>query len=350
MTTEPDLLAAAFSQARPRLVRVAYAIIGSHSEAEDVVADCWFRLVAADDDEPVRDVEAWAVVAVSRMALDVLRSARVRRERYVGPWLPEPVVASPGGAADPADPADEVTLADEVGYALLVLMETLSPAERTAFVLHDLFGVTFDEVAVIVGRAPAAVRQLASRARRHVRERSPWPAIDAAEHRRVVAAFESAATSGDLAALIRVLDPDVVLVSDGGGLVTSARKPVLGADRVARFLLGVLAKGQPGDVIDHVVVNGAPGFAAYQQGELVTVVSVTVGSRPGNPPGPRPGPRQIAPPRQVEPRSVRTIEPDSHGFSSGPSWPTGLSLAAQSGGQGQRAGGRLLVSDVGNPG
>jgi RNA polymerase sigma-70 factor, ECF subfamily len=270
VTTEPDLLAAAFSQARPRLVRVAYAIIGSHSEAEDAVADCWFRLVAADQDEPVRDVEAWAVVAVSRMALDVLRSARVRRERYVGPWLPEPVVEPSG------DPADKVTLADEVGYAMLVVMETLSPAERTAFVLHDLFGVTFDEVAAIVGRAPAAVRQLASRARRHVRGQSPWPAADAAEHRRVVEAFAAAAASGDLAALIRVLDPDVVLVSDGGGVVTSARKPVLGADRVARFLLGVLAKEQPGDVIDRAVVNGAPGFAVYQQGELVTVVSVTV--------------------------------------------------------------------------
>jgi len=270
VTTEQDLLAAAFSQARPRLVRVAYAIIGSHSEAEDVVADCWFRLVAADQDEPVRDVEAWAVVAVSRMALDVLRSARVRRERYVGPWLPEPVVEAS------ADPADTVTLADEVGYAILVVMEALSPAERTAFVLHDLFGLTFDEVAAIVGRTPAAVRQLASRARRHVRGQSPWPSTDAAEHRRVVEAFASAASSGDLAALIHVLDPDVVLVSDGGGLVTSARKPVLGADRVARFLLGVLAKGQGGDVVDRVAVNGAPGFAVYQQGALVTVVSVTV--------------------------------------------------------------------------
>ena len=274
MTTEPDLLAVAFSQARPRLVRVAYAIIGSHSEAEDVVADCWFRLVAADKDEPVRDVEAWAVVTVSRMALDVLRSARVRRERYVGPWLPEPVVASANETA--ADPADKVTLAEEVGYAILVVMETLSPAERTAFVLHDLFGVTFEEIAAIVGRSPAAVRQLASRARRHVRGQSPWPSTDTAEHRRVVEAFASAAASGDLATLILVLDPQVVLVSDGGGLVTSARKPVLGADRVARFLLGVLAKEQPGDVIDSVVVNGAPGFAVYRQGELVTIVSLTV--------------------------------------------------------------------------
>jgi RNA polymerase sigma-70 factor (ECF subfamily) len=273
VTTEPDRLATAFSQARPRLVRVAYAIIGSHSEAEDVVGDCWFRLVAADAAEPVRDVEAWAVVAVSRMALDVLRSARVRRERYVGPWLPEPVIEAPD---DAADPADKVTLADEVGYAMLVVMETLSPAERTAFVLHDLFGVSFDEVAAIVGRAPAAVRQLASRARRRVRGQSPWPSADAAEHRRVVEAFAAAATSGDLAALIRVLDPDVVLVSDGGGVVTSARRPVLGADRVARFLLGVLAKEQLGDVIDRVAVNGAPGFAVYHQDELVTVASVTV--------------------------------------------------------------------------
>jgi RNA polymerase sigma-70 factor (ECF subfamily) len=273
VTTEPDRLATAFSQARPRLVRVAYAIIGSHSEAEDVVSDCWFRLVTADAAEPVRDVEAWAVVAVSRMALDVLRSARVRRERYVGPWLPEPVIEAPD---DAADPADKVTLADEVGYAMLVVMETLSPAERTAFVLHDLFGVSFDEVAAIVGRAPAAVRQLASRARRRVRGQSPWPSADAAEHRRVVEAFAAAATSGDLAALIRVLDPDVVLVSDGGGVVTSARRPVLGADRVARFLLGVLAKEQLGDVIDRVAVNGAPGFAVYHQDELVTVASVTV--------------------------------------------------------------------------
>ena len=256
-----------YYQGKPRQEQVL------QDSPEDVVADCWFRLAAADQDEPVRDVEAWAVVAVSRLALDVLRSARVRRERYVGPWLPEPVVASPGQAA--ADPADQVTLDDEISYALLVVMETLSPAERTAFVLHDLFGASFDEIAAIVGRTPAAVRQLASRAGRHVRGQSPWPAVGAAEHRRVVEAFASAAASGDQAALIRVLDPDVVLVSDGGGLVTSARRPVLGADRVVRFLLGILAREQPGDAIGRVVVNGALGFAVYQQGQLVTIVSVT---------------------------------------------------------------------------
>jgi RNA polymerase sigma-70 factor, ECF subfamily len=151
---DEDELAEAFSQARPRLVRVAYAILGSHSEAEDVVADCWLRLVAAHCAAPVRDVESWAVVAVSRMALDVLRSARVRREQYVGPWLPEPVVGAASGnpalgasaglgggsARMAADPADKVTLDDQVSYALLVVLETLTPAERTAFVLHDLFG------------------------------------------------------------------------------------------------------------------------------------------------------------------------------------------------------------------
>ena len=281
-----DRLAEEFSQARPRLVRVAYAILGSHAEAEDVVADCWLRLVAADGQEPVRDVESWAVVAVSRLALDVLRSARVRREQYVGPWLPEPVVAGAAGPAGVAgaddatrfggDPAEKVTLDDEVSYALLVVLETLTPPERTAFVLHDLFGVPFGEVAAVVGRSPEAVRQLASRARRHVRSRSAWSPVDAAEHRRVVSAFSTAVLTGDLAALVGVLDPEVVLVSDGGGVVTSARKPVLGADRVARFLLGTLAKAQPGDMVDRVAVNGAPGFAIYQQGELVTVVSVTV--------------------------------------------------------------------------
>jgi RNA polymerase sigma-70 factor (ECF subfamily) len=284
-----DELAAEFSQARARLVRVAYAILGSHAEAEDVVADCWLRLVAAHDREPVRDVESWAVVAVSRMALDVLRSARVRREQYVGPWLPEPVVAGAGGPAGAAgggrlgggggfggDPAEKVTLDDEVSYALLVVLETLSPAERTAFVLHDLFGMPFGEVATVVGRSPDAVRKLASRARRHVRSRSAWSPVDAAEHRRVVSAFSVAVETGNLEALARVLDPDVVLVSDGGGVVSAARRPVLGADRVARFLLGVMAKVLPDGQVGAVNVNGAAGLALYQGGELVTVMSVTV--------------------------------------------------------------------------
>jgi RNA polymerase sigma-70 factor (ECF subfamily) len=273
--TDEDRLAREFSAARPRLVRVAYAILGSHAEAEDVVADCWLRLTAADAADPVRDVESWAVVAVSRMALDVLRSARVRREQYVGPWLPEPVVAGIAVAGSP-DPADKVTLDDEVSYALLVVLEALTPPERTAFVLHDLFGLPFDEIAAVVGRSPPTVRQLASRARRHVRARGPWPAADAAEHRLVVAAFEAAVSSGDLSSLIRVLDPDVVLVSDGGGVVSSARRPVTGADRVARFLQGIVSKAERLGEIRLVAVNGAPGFAVYSEGALEAVTSLTV--------------------------------------------------------------------------
>jgi RNA polymerase sigma-70 factor (ECF subfamily) len=276
VTTDQDRLAAAFSQARARLVRIAYAIVGTRTEAEDVVADCWLRLVAADGHQRVRDIESWAVVAVSRMALDVLRSARVRREHYVGPWLPEPLLTGLAGAGPVGDPADKVTLDDEVSYALLVVLEALSPPERTAFVLHDVFGMTFSEIAAVVDRSPVSVRQLASRARRHVREHAPTPSVDVAGHRRVVAAFEAAATSGDLVTLIRLLDPEVVLVTDGGGVVASARKPVTGVDRVARFALAVFAKAHNEGRLERVDVNGAPGFAVYDGGDLAGIVSVTV--------------------------------------------------------------------------
>jgi RNA polymerase sigma-70 factor (ECF subfamily) len=262
-----DALAEAYLEARPRLVRVAYAILGSRAEAEDVVSDCWLRLVTADRREPVDDVLAWSTVTVARAALDVLRSARVRREAYVGPWLPEPDLGTP-------DPADRVTLDDSVRYALLVALEQLSPAERTAWVLHDLFEVPFGEVAAAVGRTPAAVRQLASRARRHVATGTPRVDVDPAEHDEVVAAFVAAASGGDLAALVRTLDPDVVLTSDGGGVVSAARRPVLGDDRVARFVLG-LAGRLEGDVVA-TDVNGRTGLAFVTDGRLTAVMALTV--------------------------------------------------------------------------
>ena len=247
-----DELAAEFDEHRPRLQRVAYAILGSRAEAEDVVADCWLRLVAADEGEPVRDVLGWATVAVSRAAIDVLRSARVRREAYVGPWLPEPEVHEP-------DPADRVTLDESVRYALLVVLEQLSPAERTAWVLHDLFEMPFDDVARAVGRTPAAVRQLASRARRHVTAGTPRVDVGRAEHDRVVTAFLGAAAGCDLAGLVALLDPDVVLTSDGGGVVNAARRPVVGPDRVARFMAGVTRK-TAGDAYLPASVNGRLGL------------------------------------------------------------------------------------------
>lgn len=280
--SRPAELAAAFEAARPRLIRVAYAVLGSVSEAEDVVSDTWLRMSAADEQDAIRDVDAWATVAVARGALDELRSARVRREVYVGPWLPEPIVdLFPAGAGGPGgspgvDPADRVTLDDTVSFALLVVLESLTPAERTAWVLHDLFEMPFSEVAEIVGRSPQAVRQLAARARAHLSARAPRVEVHAAEHSQTVAAFLEAASGGDLQAMLATLDPDVVLTSDGGGEVPAARRPVHGADRVARLVLGGITKFQAGQRAQTIRVNGAAGLGLFRDGQLMSVLSVTV--------------------------------------------------------------------------
>lgn len=269
--TDVDQLAREYDSHRARMVNVAYAIVGSRAEAEDVVADCWPKLVEADRREPVRDVAGWLTVTVARTAVDVLRSARVRRETYPGVWLPEPVVT--------ADPLDRVTLDETVGYALMVVLESLSPAERTAWVMHDVFGMTFEDVAQVVGRSPAAVRQLAARARAHLAEGSGRFHVDRAEHERVLGGFLAAAAGGDLDALVATLDPAVVLVSDGGGEVSSARRPVLGPSRVARFLLGVAEKNRrdmPDARMDLVDVNGLPSLAVFDGERLDTVMVLTV--------------------------------------------------------------------------
>lgn len=285
--TREEALAAAYTEARPRLVRVAYAVLGVHAEAEDVVSEVWLRLAQADACDPVLDVDGWATVAVARRALDVLRSARVRRESYVGPWLPEPIIGSIGGpsgsprllstgsAGAAADPADRVTLDESVSFALLVVLETLTPAERTAWVLHDLFGLPFLEVATAVGRTPAAVRQLAARARRRISAAAPRIDVDAVEHQAVVTAFLAAASTGDLPGLLAVLDPDVTATSDGGGQVRAARRPVCGADKVARFLLGLATKVPADQRVELVTINGAPGFALLDRDRPVVAVSLT---------------------------------------------------------------------------
>jgi RNA polymerase sigma-70 factor (ECF subfamily) len=273
-----DELAVTFTALRPRLTGIAYAMLGTTAEAEDVVSDCWLRLVAADEREPVRDVEAWCTVATSRRALDVLRSARVQREAYVGPWLPEPVLTPAGGALSsaPQDPADRVTLDETVSYALMVVLETLTPAERVVWVLHEVFGMPFPEVAAVVGRSPAAVRQLAVRARGHVTAGAPRVDVGARDHSRTVTAFLAAAGEGDLAGLVRLLDPDVVLTSDGGGVVSAARRPVHGADRVARFLLGIATKVGDAAQVRPVSVNGGAGFAYVTPDGLYLVGALTV--------------------------------------------------------------------------
>ena len=247
-----------FARARPRLLRLAYSQLGDLSEAEDVVQEAWMRLERTGA-ESIQDVDAWLTTVVGRLALDALRSARVRREAYVGPWLPEPLVASCDD-----DPAERVSLDESVSYALLAALEQLSPAERTAFVLHDVFDVPFAEVAEVVGRTPEAVRQLASRARRRVAERRPRYEVSEQEHERVVRAFARAVVDGDLERLVAVLDPDVVWTSDGGGRAIASRRPVRGAERVARAWIALRRKAAavapPPATLE---VNGRLGLMTY---------------------------------------------------------------------------------------
>jgi RNA polymerase sigma-70 factor (ECF subfamily) len=266
-------LAAAYQVARPRLVRIAYAVLGSHAEAEDVVSECWLRLAAADRNEPVRDIDGWATVVVARAALDSARSARARHEIYPGQWLPEPIIDLDSSISDPAD---RVTLDDTVSYALLVVLETLTPAERTAWVLHDLFGMSFTDVATTVGRTPAAVRQLAARARAHIEARTPRVPVDAAEHAATVDHFLQAAVGGDLATLVAALDPHVTLVSDGGGQASAARQPIDGATKVAQFLDGIARNLSSAAVLRIITINGAPGLGLVEHGRLTTAVVLTV--------------------------------------------------------------------------
>ncbi len=264
-----DGLIDAFEAERGHLVRVAYGTLGSVTDAEDVVQEAWLRLARLEHPEEIEDLRAWLTRVVGRLALDALRRARTAREAYTGPWLPEPVVASVD-----ADPADRVTLDEELTTALLLVLERLSPAERSAFVLHDVFAVPFAEVAEVVGRTPAAVRQLASRARRHVAEGRPLRSVAPDEQRRVVEAFVRACGEGDLDSLLEVLDADVVWRSDGGGLVSAMRKPVHGAAKVAKALLGFTRVAPRNAAI--VAVNGLPGVLLDDHAGVLTVMTFSV--------------------------------------------------------------------------
>ncbi|GIG85392.1 RNA polymerase sigma factor SigJ [Plantactinospora endophytica] len=238
-------LASEFEAERDHLTTVAYRMLGSRAEAEDAVQETWLRYAAALGTEQaraeVRDLRAWLTTATARICLDVLRSARVRRESYHGQWLPEPVVsrlpAGPDGFAP--DPAERAAHTEQVGIALLTLLERLTPEQRVAFVLHDVFAVPFAEIATVLATSPTAARQLASRARRALTEDAPRRSADPAEHQRLVSAFLRAVESGEPERLLEVLAPDVVFVGDGGGLFPTSRHPVVGATKVARFALGL---------------------------------------------------------------------------------------------------------------
>ena len=263
---ERDLLAQRFEQNRTRLRAVAYRMLGSLSEADDAVQEAWLRLSRTDADA-IENMDAWLTTVVARVSLNMLRSRKARREEPIGAELPEPIL----DRADGISPEHEALLADSVGLALLVVLETLSPPERLAFVLHDMFAVPFDEIAPIVDRSPEAARQLASRARRRVQGESKVPDADLETQRRVVDAFLAASREGDFERLVEVLDPDVVLRADFGAAGQS--RVVRGARAVAGQ---ALFYSQLGLELRPVLVNGAVGAVAFRNGEPFSLGAVTV--------------------------------------------------------------------------
>ncbi len=264
--SERDYLASEFEAHRQHLRAVAYRMLGSVSEADDAVQESWLRLSRSDTGD-VENLRAWLTTVVGRVCLDALRARKLRREESFGPHVPEPVVSR----EDEVDPEQQALLADSVGLALLVVLENLSPPERLAFVLHDMFAVPFDDIAAIVGRSPDAARQLASRARRRVRGAPPEPDVDLAQQREVVDAFLAAARDGDFDALVAVLDPDVVLRSDRGPRGASAE--VRGARAVAERAVGFARLGR---FARPALVNGAAGFIVAPHGRPFAVIGITV--------------------------------------------------------------------------
>jgi RNA polymerase sigma-70 factor (TIGR02957 family) len=260
----------AFVTHRSLLFTVAYEMLGSAADAEDVVQETWLRWADLGDAArgEVRDPRAYLVRTVTRQALNRLRSISRRREEYVGPWLPEPMLTSP-------DLADDVTLAESVSMAMLTVLETLGPAERAIFVLREVFDLPYDEIAEAVGKSPAAVRQIANRARRHVAARRPRMAVSRSEQQQVVERFLAALTTGDVQALMDALAPDVVMVADGGGLVPAIRHPVAGREPVAT-LLARFSRLAPGAQVGTLLLNGAPAARIDLPGQPTTAVTFVV--------------------------------------------------------------------------
>jgi RNA polymerase sigma-70 factor (ECF subfamily) len=254
---------------RGRLLGLAYRMLGSRSDAEDVVQDAYLRFAGAQD---VHNAEAFLVTVVTRLCLDRLKSARAQREVYVGPWLPEPVFDAEGLSADTA-----TELADDLSFALLLALDRLSPLERAAFLLHDVFETPFSEIAAMLDRTEASCRQLASRARRAVRDEHPPPATTPDSHARLLQAFGEAVASGNVARLAELLRADAVALTDGGGRKTAALNPIVGADKIARFFIGLAAKNAGHDIrIEPAMINGAFGALLYLDGELDHTMSMAI--------------------------------------------------------------------------
>ncbi|MFI9204101.1 sigma-70 family RNA polymerase sigma factor [Streptomyces sp. NPDC053048] len=270
--SEKDFLARRFEEHRPHLRAVAYRLLGSLSEAEDAVQEAWFRL-SRTDDEAVENLGGWLTTVVGRICLDMLRSRTTRGEEPLEDQdgrvrLPDPVVSGP----DRLDPEQEILLADSVGIALMIVLQTLAPAERLAFVLHDMFAVPFDDIAAVLGRTPASTRQLASRGRRRVQGAAPAPDTDIARRRQVVDAFLAAARGGDFEALVAVLDPEIVARSDGGTLLPNLLRR--GAAEVASQ---AIMFARFAEVARPALVNGTPGVVAFGDGgRPMSVMSFTI--------------------------------------------------------------------------
>ncbi len=263
-----DWLTDRFEQQRGRLRSVAYRMLGSVSEADDAVQEAWLRLRRADTSE-VENLDAWLTTVVARVCLNLLRSRQTRREAPLDVYVPDPIVSPESGA----DPEQQAVLADSVGLALLVVLETLAPAERLAFVLHDMFAVPFDQIAPMVERSPEATRQLASRARRRVRGQAPAPDPDVGRQREVVDAFFAASRAGDFEALVALLDPDVVLRSDGGRARPGMTFTLRGAQAVGGQ---AFASGRLSPYVRRVLVNGTPGAVIAMRGRAQFVMAFTV--------------------------------------------------------------------------
>ena len=271
MTVPADPSLAEIISERRQLINVAYRLLGSLAEAEDAVQETyarWYALSPRQRDD-IESPGAWLTTVTSRICLDQLNSARARRERYVGQWIPEPLPEPTEWVGVPADPADRVTLDESVSMAFLVVLESMTPAERVAFVLHDVFGYPFGEIAGIVGRTPAACRQLASSGRRRVRD-ARSAAAPTYRQLAVVREFKNAWQTNDIAALVALLDPDVTFAADGGGRAPAALDPVDGAELVARYLADLAARSSGLTILERTV-NGLPGLIVQDGATIVTV-------------------------------------------------------------------------------
>jgi RNA polymerase sigma-70 factor, ECF subfamily len=254
---------------RGRLLGLAYRMLGSRSDAEDIVQEAYLRFAGAED---IRNIEAFLVTVVTRLCLDRLKSAKAQREVYVGPWLPEPVFDAEG-----LSPDAPTELADDLSFALMLALERLSPLERAAFLLHDVFDRPFSEVADTLDRTEAACRQLAARARRAVRDERPAPAAPPDSHARLMAAFCEAAASGDISRLAGLLRDDALIITDGGGRKSAALNPIKGADKIIRFLVGIAGKNAGADLrMVPMLINGIAGALLYMDGEIDSTLSMAI--------------------------------------------------------------------------